>query len=98
MFRQNAVLVCSGVSQREFLKYTPTNGDFRGLSMKKLLKTVENRLQILQPGSEGYFIKTQKGGTPMVKTLTTKTKGGYHYARFYGGAEGTAHLVPLDLG
>jgi hypothetical protein len=49
-------------------------------------------------GSEEHFITTKKGGTPMVKTLTTKTKGGYHYARFYGGAEGTAHLVPLDLG
>ena len=61
VFCRNGILVCSGVSQREFLKYTPTNGDFRGLSMKEVFKTVENRLQILQPGSEGHFIKTKKG-------------------------------------
>jgi hypothetical protein len=66
--------------------------------MKKLLKMVEKRLRILQPESEGHFIKTQKGGTPMRNLLTTKMKGGNHNARFYDRAEGTAYLVSLDLG
>lgn len=69
-----------------------------GVLQEEFLKTVENRLQIVQPGSEEHFIKIQKGGTPMKNLLTPKTKGGNHNARFYDRAEGTVHLVPLDLG